>query len=121
MMYRCARGGARDGMLLLMCWLMISLAVAVTALAAAVDEAPLPGGDHVVQPPYATQPALLPQGRARGRLFNVSMPMAASKLFKVTLPKLVVSFAKRDGTTAVLKVSPLSPFLPLVKALSNFF
>ena len=46
---------------------------------------------------------------------------AASKLFKVTLPKLVVSFAKRDGTTAVLKVSPLSPFLPLVKALSNFF
>ena len=47
---------------------------------------PLAGGSHVVGPPYSAQWALLPHGRARGRLFNISMPMAASRLFNGSDP-----------------------------------
>ena len=67
-------------------WLALVLAaVAVTALPS--------DGNHVVQPPYVAQAALLPQGRARGKLFNVSMPMAASRLFNGSDP----TFRACDG------------------------
>ena len=57
----------------------------VTTPSHAVCGGSLPaGGNHVVQPPYTTQPALLPQGRPRGQLFNISLPMAESRIFNGT-------------------------------------
>ena len=64
----------------------ISGSASVDGSAAVVALEPPPSGSHVVQPPYTVQPALLPHGKPRGRLFNISMPMAQSNIFDGTDP-----------------------------------
>lgn len=80
---------------------MLLLVLATTVAASEQDDrwlrpaASPTDGSYVVGPPYTAQPALLPHGRTRGRLFNISMPMAASRLFNGSDP----TFTACDGPT----------------------
>lgn len=89
------------------------------ALLACAQAKPVASGDVVIGPEYAVDPDLTDQGKPKGKSFQFSMPLAASKIFKGddrTLdPKkpvrterkisVYVPAAYRDGTKAPLLIS----------------
>jgi enterochelin esterase-like enzyme len=99
----------------------------VGAASAADDYTETPGtagnGDHAVGPDYEIDPDLTDQGNPRGKLFEFSMPLADSKLFRgddSTLDKrkpvreerkifVYVPKAYVDGTAAPILVSHDGP------------
>ncbi|MFM7214917.1 MAG: hypothetical protein ACKO3H_08570, partial [Verrucomicrobiota bacterium] len=63
------------------CGVMVAAGLLATAAAAEPSSAPT-GGHHVVGPEYQIDPALTDQGRAKGRQFEFSMPLAQSRIFR---------------------------------------
>ena len=79
---------------------------------------PAGNGNHVVGPEYTADPALTDQGNPRGQLFQFSMPLAESRIFKGDDPTLnsgkavrkerkiwvYIPAAYQDGTRAPILV-----------------